>query len=126
MMNYKLPYDYILSYLYPLRPEIKKTFGCYGLILNHKIVMLLREKESQPEFNGVFVATRPEYYDALGKELHSSNMKFDIDGNHHTWLFISEDLHDFDELIRKAAELVKGGDERIGKELPPKRKPKKL
>ena len=61
-MNYKLPYDHILSYLYPLRPEIKKTFGCYGLILNHKIVLLLRERESQPEFNGVFVATQPEYY----------------------------------------------------------------
>ena len=122
-MNYKLPYDHILSYLYPLRPVIKKTFGCYGLVLDRKIVMLLREQEAQPEFNGVFVATKPEHYDALGIELHTSSMEFDIDGNHHTWLFISEDLNNFDELVRKAAELIKSGDERIGKELPPKRKP---
>lgn len=121
-MNYKVPYDYVLSFLYPLRPSIKKTFGCYGLILDHKWVMLLREQETQPEFNGVFVATKPEYYEELCNELHTSNMEFDIDGNYHTWIFISEDIEHFNDVVKKAIELIKSGDHRIGKELPPKRR----
>lgn len=114
-MNYKVPYSYILSFLYPLRPKIKKTLGCYGLMLGDKLVMLLRERENHPEFNGVFISTQPQYFDELTKELHSSNMEFDIDGHHHTWIFISEDLEDFDEIVKRAAELIKKGDERIGK-----------
>ena len=113
-MNYKIPYDYVLSYLYPLRPTVQKTFGCYGLRLDNKFIMLLRDRENQPEFNGVFVATKPEYYDELTKELHSSNMEFDIDGHYHSWIFISEDLDDFEDIVKKAAELIKNGDERIG------------
>ena len=77
--------------------------------------MLLRERDNQPEFNGVFVATQPEYFDALSTEIHSSNMEFDIDGHEYTWIFISEDLDAFKEKIKKAAEMVKTGDERMGK-----------
>lgn len=84
--------------------------------------MLLRERENQPEFNGVFVATQPEFYDALCTELHTSKMEFDIDGHPHSWIFISEDLADFDEILRKAVELIKNGDERIGKTARPPRR----
>ncbi len=54
-------------------------------------------------------------FDELSNELHSSNMDFDIDGAEYTWIFISEDLDDFKEKVKKAAEMVKIGDERIGK-----------
>lgn len=114
-MNYKVPHSFILSFFYPVRPAIKKMLGCYGLFVNKKLVMLLRERDNQPEFNGVFVATQPEYFDALSNELHSSNMDFDIDGAEYTWIFISEDLDDFKEKVKKAAEMIKNGDERIGK-----------
>jgi hypothetical protein len=114
-MNYKVPYSFILSFFYPVRPAIKKMLGCYGLYVNKKLVMLLRDRDNHPEFNGVFVATQPEYFDALSNELHSSNMDFDIDGHAYTWIFISEDITDFEEKVKKAAEMVKNGDERIGK-----------
>jgi hypothetical protein len=114
-MNYKLPYNFILSLLYPARPTVRKMLGCYGLYVEGKLVMLLRDKENQPEFNGVFIATQPKFFDALSSELHSSNMEFDIDGAPHTWIFISEDLNDFSDKLKLAAELVKKGDERIGK-----------
>jgi len=104
-MNYKVPYSFILSFFYPVRPAIKKMLGCYGLFVNKKLVMLLRERDNHPEFNGVFLST----------ELHTSNMNFDIDGAEFTWIFISEDLDDFEEKVKKAAEMVKNGDERIGK-----------
>ncbi|MEJ7826786.1 MAG: hypothetical protein WKF91_01270 [Segetibacter sp.] len=114
-MNYNVPYSFILSFFFPVRPVIKKMLGCYGLFVNKKLVVLLRERDNQPEFNGVFIATQPEYFDELSNELHSSNMDFDIDGAEYTWIFISEDLEDFKDKVKKAAELIKNGDQRIGK-----------
>lgn len=114
-MNYKVPYDFVLRYLYPVRPKIRKMLGCYALINENKILMLLRERENQPEFNGVFIATQPEHYDALSKDIHISNMDVDIDGMPHSYLFLSEDLDNFDEKVKKACELIKAGDLRIGK-----------
>lgn len=89
--------------------------GSYILELDKKILFLLRDKENQPEYNGVFVATQPQYYDALLQEIHASQMEVDIDGVVHSWLFISEDLEDFEQKIKIACELIKAGDLRIGK-----------
>ena len=114
-MNDEIPYDFVLNYLYPLKPEIKKMLGCYGIIKNKKLLLLLREREIYPEFNGVFVATQPEFFDALQQEIHLSRMEFNIDGVPHSWIFLSEDLADFDEKVKKACEMIKAGDERIGK-----------
>lgn len=114
-MNYNVPYFFVLRHLYPVRPAIKKMLGCYALIYENRLLLLLRERESHPEFNGVFVATRPEHFDRLQDEIHSSNMEFDIDGVPHSWLFISEDLEDFDGKVRKVCEMIKAGDTRIGK-----------
>jgi len=114
-MNYKVPFDFVLRYLYPVRPDIKKMLGCYGLFVNKKLLLLLRDRENQPEFNGIFVATKPEFFDMLQNEIHISQMNFDIDGATHTWIFLSEDLADFDEKVKKTCDLIKAGDERIGK-----------
>ena len=114
-MIYKVPYDFVLQYLYPLRPHKQKMLGGMGLFVEDKNVLLLREREDHPEFNGVFVATQPEYFDSLTSELHTSNMEFDIDGSYHSWIFISEDLEDFNDIVKKACELIKLADKRIGK-----------
>lgn len=114
-MTYKVPYDFVLRYLYPVRPQIKKMLGCYGLFANKKLLLLLRDRENHPEFNGVFVATQPEFFDKLQNEIHVSQMYIDLDGVPHSWIFLSEDLPDFDDKVKKACELIKGGDERIGK-----------
>jgi len=111
-MNYKVPYDFVLRYLFPVRPQIKKMLGGYGLFYNKKI---LRDRENHPEFNGVFVATQPQFFDDLQNEIHASNMNFDLDGDPHTWIFLSEDLEEFDEKVKKTCEMIKAGDERIGK-----------
>jgi hypothetical protein len=89
--------------------------GCYGLFLHDKLMMLLRERENNPEFNGVFVATQPEFFDDLSNELHYSNMEFDIDGAPHTWIFISDDINDFQQKVKQAVDMIKNGDKRIGK-----------
>ncbi len=114
-MDYKVPFDFVLRYLYPVRPQIKKMLGCYGLFVNKKLLLLLRDRANQPEFNGIFVATQPEFFDALQNQIHISNMNFNLDGVPHTWIFLSEDLEDFDEKVKKTCEMIKVGDERIGK-----------
>lgn len=114
-MHYELPYDFVLKELYPVRPRIRKMLGCYALMTGKRLLMLLRDREQHPEFNGVFVATVPEHYPALQKEIHTSRMEFDLDGDENTWIFLSEDLDDFQQKVSKACELIKNGDERIGK-----------
>lgn len=114
-MDYELPYQFVLRELYPFRPKVRKLFGCYALMQDKKILMLLRDRESQPEFNGVLVATQPEYFPALQQEIHTSRMEFDLDGADQTWIFISEDIDGFEEKVKKACAMVKAGDTRIGK-----------
>ena len=114
-MSYEVPYSFVLKELYPFRPSIRKLFGCYALMKERRILMLLRERDQQPEFNGVFVATIPAFFEELQKEIHTSRMEFDVDGADNTWIFISEDLDDFELKVKKACEMVKNGDERIGK-----------
>ena len=116
-MNYKVPYEFILRFLYPVRPKIRKMFGSYVLAKDMQILFLLRDQAKQPEYNGVFVATQPQYYDELLCEIHASNMEVDIDGVAHSWLFISEDLDDFEKKLKAACDLLKAGDTRIGKEV---------
>lgn len=115
-MSYILPYEFTLQKLYPVRPKIKKLLGGYGLYLNNKLIIYLREQETlMPEFNGVYIATVPEFYEELQKEIHTSRMEFDFDGSKNSWIFISEDLPDFEHKVELACDLVKQGDERIGK-----------
>lgn len=113
-MSYELPFDFVLKELYPLRPEIKKMLGCYALVYEGKILMLLRDRNSELEFNGIFIATPEEYLEAMKHEIHSSKMQFDIDGSN-TWIFISEDLDDFEQKVKNACAKIKAGDKRIGK-----------
>ena len=114
-MNYKVPYSFVLDYLYPVRPRIIKMLGGYALYRDKKILLFLRDRETQLEFNGIFIATQPEYFAALQNEIHISKMVFDLDGSYDSWIFISEDLDDFDSKVKKACEMIKNGDERIGK-----------
>lgn len=89
--------------------------GGYALYANKKLLMLLRDSNIAPEYNGVFIATVPEFYQELQAEIHTSRMEFDLDGSKDSWIFISEDLDGFEAKVKKACGLIKGGDERIGK-----------
>jgi len=114
-MHYEIPYDFVLRLLYPFRPQVRKMFGCYALMKDQQVLLLLRDKQSQPEFNGVLVATQPPYFEALQKEIHTSRMEFDVDGAENTWIFISEDLDDFEAKVKTACDMIRAGDVRVGK-----------
>ncbi len=114
-MKYTIPFNFILQLVYPVRPKVVKMLGGYALYQNKRLLFFLRERSTEIEFNGVFVATQPQFYVELQKEIHHSKMEFDLDGSKDSWIFISEDLDDFQDKVLKACELVKKGDMRIGK-----------
>jgi hypothetical protein len=114
-MKYTIPYNFILQSLYPVRPKVVKMLGGYALYQEKRMLFFLRERNTELEFNGVFVATQPQFYVELQKEIHHSKMEFDLDGSKDSWIFISEDLDDFEDKVKKACELVKKDDVRIGK-----------
>ncbi len=114
-MHFQLPYHFVLNYIYPIRPTIKKLLGVYGLWYNKKLILFLRDSHINPEYNGVFLATVPEFFNELQTEIHTSMMEFDLDGSKNSWIFISEDLPDFELKVEKACTLIKHGDARIGK-----------
>jgi hypothetical protein len=114
-MHYSIPYDFVLKSLYPFKVTKRKMLGGYALLKDKKILLLLRESNTSPEFNGVFIATVPEFFDELQAEIHTSRMEFDLDGSRNSWIFISEDLEGFESKVQQACELIKNGDGRIGK-----------
>lgn len=114
-MGYQVPYDFVLQALYPLRPRVVKMLGGYGLYREKTLLLFLRNGENQPEFNGVFIATHPPYFASLQKDIHESKMEFDLDGSTDSWIFVSEDLNDFEAKVNTACALIKAGDVRIGK-----------
>jgi hypothetical protein len=114
-MGYDVPYFFVLNNLYPLRPTIKKMLGGYALYLNKKLIIFLRDNDKSPEYNGVYIATVPEFFLELQQEIHTSKMEFDLDGSKNSWIFISEDLADFEQKVMAACMLIKNNDARIGK-----------
>ena len=112
---YKIPYQFLLNELYPLKTTIKKRLGGYFIYVDERLILFLRDGESQPEFNGVFVATTPEYFQEMKHELHASKMTFDLDGSTDSWIFISEDLPNFEPIVSKACTLIKANDHRLGR-----------
>ncbi len=114
-MKYTIPYNFILKFLHPVRPKVIKMLGGYALYQDKRLLFFLRERNTELEFNGVFVATQPQFYAELQKEIHHSKMEFDLDGSKDSWIFISEDLDDFQDKVKKACDLVKNADMRVGK-----------
>lgn len=114
-MNYLIPYDFVLSFLHPAKTKKRKMLGGYALYANNKLLMLLRNSHVSPEYNGIFIATLPEFFVELQNEIHTSRMQFDLDGTKDSWIFISEDLNDFEQKVKAACQLIKSGDERVGR-----------
>ena len=119
----KLPFEFILDYLYPLEPVIKPMFGCFAYYSGEKIVFIVRKKKDMPEQNGIWVATSREHHESLKAELPSLG-NIGILGKDTEWQMRHEDDPAFERYAIRICELVKLGDERVGR-IPKKKKSKK-
>ncbi|MEK6580294.1 MAG: hypothetical protein AABZ55_13800 [Bdellovibrionota bacterium] len=122
----QIPFSFVLDALERVITEIKPMFGCYAIYVGPKIALILRDREDNPQDNGVWLATSAEHHSSLANEF-SSMRSIEIFGPGPTsWQVLPANSHDFEEAVDRACQLVLRGDQRIGKVPKPKKikKPK--
>jgi hypothetical protein len=114
MVKSGIPYEFVLDYLKPVEPCVKPIFGSFGLYVQDQLVLYLRSTHKHPELNGIYVGTTPVDYDSLTRDIpaHYHEQK---DNTAKTWIFLPESAKGFQKWARKACDLIKQGDRRIGR-----------
>lgn len=121
MTKKSIPFDFIFDYLIPLDVKIKPMFGMWSIYLDDKILLILRQRDKNPESNGIWVATSQEFHNSLRKDIPSltsitSNLEEDTE-----WQLIYENDTNFEASARKVCELILNRDIRIGRIPKPKK-----
>jgi hypothetical protein len=119
-----VPHRFVLDALAELEPRTNPMFGCLAIYVGEKIVLILRDKPSDPSDNGVWLATTHEHHDSLRNEFPSMR-SIQLLGKKITgWQVIPADSKNFEADALRACELVLADDPRIGK-VPGARRPKR-
>lgn len=121
----RIPFEFVLEALVSLNYRTNPMFGCTAVYVGEKIVFILREKDSPPEDDGVWVATTAEHHASLKKELRSIRSITVFGPGVTGWQNIPASSARFESEVMRACEMVLEGDPRIGK-VPAKKKPKAL
>ena len=121
----KLPFEFVLEALARVHPRIRPMFGCHGIYVGEKIVLMLRKRADGPEDNGVWIATLQRHHASLKKELPSLRSILLFGSKVTGWQNLPDDAVDFEESAIKACELILKGDPRIGKVPKPRAKKKR-
>jgi hypothetical protein len=110
-----IPHAFVLDAIASLSPYTRPMFGCLAVYLQDKIVLVLRDKPTNPSDNGVWLATTREHHDSLRREF--PNMRsIQVLGKPVTgWQVLPADATDFEAAALRACDLVLAGDARIGK-----------
>jgi len=111
----KIAFEFVLEALISLDPIVKPMFGCHAIYVEEKIIFILRNRESEPYDNGVWLATSPQYHTSLERELPSMRSIKLFGGGKTKWQNIPMEADDFEESVFKACEMMLNRDIRIGK-----------
>jgi len=118
-----IPHVFVLDALSALSPYTRPMFGCVAIYVKDKIVLILRDKPTNPADNGVWLATTEEHHQSLRREFPNMRsvqlLRKPVTG----WQLLPVDSPDFESSALRACELVLAGDPRIGK-IPGARKSK--
>ena len=110
-----VPHRFVLDAIESLHPTTRAMFGALAVYVGAKIVFILRDRPSDPDANGVWIATPVELQASLHADFPNAGpvriMGKDISG----WLLLAVSAHDFEASALHACELVVRGDPRIGK-----------
>lgn len=118
-----IPFDFVFEYLEPLRYSVKPFFGCFGVYVGEKIMLILRDKKDNPEVNGVWIATSHQHHESL-KQLFPSMCSVSILNNgigETAWQMIPVSASGFESSVLEICTLIRRGDQRIGN-IPKKKK----
>jgi hypothetical protein len=110
-----VPHAFVLDAISTLSPYTRPMFGCLAIYVRDKIVLILRDKPTNPADNGVWLATTEQHHQSLRREF--PNMRsIQVLGKPVTgWQVLPVDAPDFESAALRACELVLAGDARIGK-----------
>lgn len=111
----RVPFEFVLDELADRGPETRPMFGCVGVYVGDKIVMILRDRPTATHDNGVWIATTPEHHASLLAELPSLRSITVLGEGVTGWQAIPADAPDFEDAVLRACALVRAGDPRIGK-----------
>lgn len=111
-----IPFDFVLEQLYSENVVIRPMFGCFGLYVNNKIVLILRKKATSIKDNGVWLATDKKHHTSLKKLFPSMRSIKVFGGKESNWQNLPADANDFEEMVTQACELILRRDDRIGRE----------
>lgn len=115
-----MPHEFILDYLYPLEPRIKRMFGTHSLYIDDKIYLATRDSEKNELDNGIWIATNIDHHESLIEQFPSLTYLRMI--KMRKWLLLPVDVSDFEEVAIGICELIKSGDPRVGVLPKPKKK----
>ncbi len=119
-----IPFAFVLDALQDLSPFTRPMFGCTAIYVDEKIVLILRDKPTYPEDNGVWLATTREHHAGLKHEFPSMRSIRLLGEDVSSWQVLPAASDDFESAALRACELVIAGDSRIGK-IPQSRRKKK-
>jgi len=119
-----IPFGFVLDELAALDPFTSPMFGCTAVYSGDRILLILRDRPTAREDNGVWLATTREHHTSLLRDLPSMRSIGVLAGGGVTgWQIIPADGEDFEEQVLRACAFVLAGDPRIGK-VPARKSPR--
>lgn len=111
----KLPFQFVLDELMPVRPTIKRVFGFTYLYLDERLLLALREGKKQQATNGIWIFTDAEHISSLRSEFPLLPRQYFWKSGRNAWVILAHRLENFEEYAFKACELILKGDRRLGR-----------
>jgi len=110
-----VPFEFVLDAISALSPYTRPLFGCLAVYVQDKIMLVLRDKRTSTEDNGVWLATTREHHQSL-RRYFPSMRSIKVLGKEVTgWQVLPADSADFEQAALRACELILANDPRIGK-----------
>jgi hypothetical protein len=108
-------HEFVLDALATLSPRTRPMFGCLGVYVKDKIVVILRDKRDNTPDDGVWLATTEQHHQSLRREFPNMRSIRALGKNVTGWQVLAADAPDFEESALRACALILAGDSRIGK-----------
>jgi hypothetical protein len=110
-----LPHAFVLDALVSLSPETRPMFGCTGVYVGEKIVLLLRDKPDRVADNGVWLITTKDHHASLIRDFPNLRSMSIPGKGPPGWQLLPADSPDFESACLHACELILARDPRIGR-----------
>ncbi len=110
-----VPHEFVLDALAPLSPWTRPMFGCLAVYAGERIVLILRDKPTYTDDNGVWLATSHEHHESLRRDFPNMRSIHLLGKKGTNWQILPIDATDFEEAALRACEFILAGDPRVGK-----------